>query len=144
MTKKETYTSDNLQHQSHFLTFFLKTINFFQIPAFYLNDQTSWPTPLLFPWTNSLAPRISTSENVKTVLVDSFLSKHYSNYLHVKLKVPEKDDNTDVLLVRNLTMGDVDLNQFTRLRNQMVTVAETFGREENVSSADTNNVQSHV
>ena len=35
-------------------------------------------------------------------------------------------------LVPNLTMGEVDFNQFMRLRNQLVNTAENFAREENL------------
>ena len=58
-------------------------------------------------------------------------SKNDSNYLDVKLKVFKKDDNKEFRLVQNLAMGEVDLNQFFRLRNQLVNGAENFAREEN-------------
>ena len=41
MSNSEAYVSNKLQHQSHSLTFLSKIIQFFQLPAFYLNDQTS-------------------------------------------------------------------------------------------------------
>ena len=58
-------------------------------------------------------------------------SKNDSNYLDVKLKVFEKDDNKEFRLVQNLTMGEADFN-LMRLRNQMVN-AENFAREENLT-----------
>ena len=61
-------------------------------------------------------------------------SKNDSNYLDLKLKVFEKDDNKEFRLVENLTLGGADLNQFKRLRNQLVNVAENFTREENLTS----------
>ena len=60
-------------------------------------------------------------------------SKNYSNYLDVKVKVFRKDDKKEFRLVRNLTMGEADFNQFMRLRNQLVNAAENFAREENLN-----------
>ena len=60
-------------------------------------------------------------------------SKNDSNYLYVKLKVFRKDDKKKFRLVQNLTMGEADFNQFMRLRNQLVNVAENFAREENLT-----------
>ena len=62
-----------------------------------------------------------------------FWSKDDSNYLVATLKVLENDDNSDFHLVRNITMGESDFNQFTQLRNQHVVAAETFGRDQNLS-----------
>ena len=53
-----------------------------------------------------------------------------SNYLDVKLKVFKKDDNKEFRLPQNLTMREVDFNQFMRLRNQLVNAAENFAGEE--------------
>ena len=58
--------------------------------------------------------------------------KNDSNYLDVKLKVFKKDDNKEIRLVQNLTMGEADFNQFLRLRNQLVNATENFAREENL------------
>ena len=62
-----------------------------------------------------------------------FWSKNDSNYLDVKLKVFNKDDNKEFRLVQNLTMGEADFNQFMRLRNQLVIAAEDVAREENLT-----------
>ena len=56
-------------------------------------------------------------------------SKNSSNYLDVNLKLFKKDDNKEFRLVQNLTMGEADFNQFMRLRNQLVNLAENFARE---------------
>ena len=61
-------------------------------------------------------------------------SKNDSNYLDVKLKVFKKGANKEFRLVQNLTMGGTDFNQFMRLRNQLVHAAETFAREENLTT----------
>ena len=68
-------------------------------------------------------------------------SKNGSNYLDVKLKVFKKNENKEFRLVKNLTMGEADFNQFMRLRNQLVNAAETFAGENFDRSADTYNVQ---
>ena len=60
-------------------------------------------------------------------------SKNDSNYLDVKLKVSRKVDKKEFRLVQNLTMGEADLNQYMRLRNQLVNAAENFAREENLT-----------
>ena len=59
-------------------------------------------------------------------------SKNGSNYLDVKLKVFKKDDKKEFRLVQNLTIAEADLNQFIRLRNQLVNAAENFARVENL------------
>ena len=60
-------------------------------------------------------------------------SKNDSNYLGVKLKIFEKDDNKEFRLVQNLTMGEAEFNQFMRLRNELVNAAGKFAREENLT-----------
>ena len=59
-------------------------------------------------------------------------SKKDSNYLDVKLKVFEKDDNKEFRPAQNLTLGEADFNQFMVLGKQLVNVAENFAREENL------------
>ena len=44
-------------------------------------------------------------------------SKSDSNYLDVKLKVFQKDDNKDFRLVLKLTMAEAGFNHLMRLRN---------------------------
>ena len=63
-----------------------------------------------------------------------FWSKNDSNYLDVKRKVFKKDDNKELRVVQNLTIGEADFNQFMRLRNQLVNAAENYGREEILTS----------
>ena len=62
-----------------------------------------------------------------------FWSKNDSNYLDLKFKVFRKDDKKEFRLVQNLTMGEAYLNQFMRLRNQLVNAAENFAREEHLT-----------
>ena len=50
--------------------------------------------------------------------------------MDVKLKFFKKDDNKEFRLAQNLTIGEVDFNQFLRLRNQLVNATEIFAREE--------------
>ena len=59
-------------------------------------------------------------------------SKKDSNHLNVKLEIFQKDDNKDFQLVQSPTRGEIDFNQFMRLRNQLVNAAENFAREENL------------
>ena len=71
-------------------------------------------------------------------------SKNDSNYLDVKLKVFNKDDNKEFRLDQSLTMGETDFNQFMGLRNPLVNAAENYAREKNIDpSADTYKVQRH-
>ena len=61
-------------------------------------------------------------------------SKNDSNYLEIKLKVFKREDkNVEFRLRQNLLMGEVDLNQFIRQRNQLVVAADNFLKEQNLS-----------
>ena len=61
-------------------------------------------------------------------------SNNDSNYLDIKLKVFKREDkNAEFRLRQNLSMGEVDFNQFIRQRNQLVVAADNFIREENLS-----------
>ena len=60
-------------------------------------------------------------------------SKNDCNYLDVKLRIFRKDDKKEFRLVQNFTMGKADFNQFMRLRNRLINVAENFAREENLT-----------
>ena len=53
--------------------------------------------------------------------------------MDVKLKVFKKDDNKEFRLLLNHTMGEADINQFMRLRNELVNAAETFAKEQNLT-----------
>ena len=59
-------------------------------------------------------------------------SKNFLDYLDVKLKLFKRDKNKQFRLAQNLTMGDADLNQFIRLRNQLVVAVRDFSKEENL------------
>ena len=60
-------------------------------------------------------------------------SKTDSNYLDVKLKLFNKDDNKEFRLVQNLTMAEADCNLFMRLRNQLVNATQNFARRESLT-----------
>ena len=61
-------------------------------------------------------------------------SKNDSNYLEIKLKVFKREDkNAEFRLRQNRSMGEVDLNQFIRQRNQLVVAADNFLKEQNLS-----------
>ena len=51
----------------------------------------------------------------------------------MKLKVFKKDENKQFRLAENLTMGEADFIQFTRLRNQLAVAVRDFSKEENLS-----------
>ena len=59
-------------------------------------------------------------------------SKNSSDNLDVKLKVFRKGENKQFRLVQNLTMGEANFIQFTRLRNQLVVAIRDFSKEENL------------
>ena len=48
----------------------------------------------------------------------------------MKLKVFKKDENKHFRLARNLTIGEADLSQVIRLRNQLVVAVRDFSKEE--------------
>ena len=53
--------------------------------------------------------------------------------MDVKFKVFEKDDSKEFQLAQKLTRGEADFNQFMRFRNGLVTAAENFAEEENLT-----------
>ena len=59
-------------------------------------------------------------------------SKHSFDYLDEKLKKFKTDENKEFRLAQNLTMGELDFNQFIRLRNQLVVAVRGFSKEENL------------
>ena len=60
-------------------------------------------------------------------------TKNDSNYLDIKLKVFKREDkNAEFRLRQNLSMGEADVNQFIRQRNQLVVAADNFVREQNL------------
>ena len=61
-------------------------------------------------------------------------SKNDSNYLDIKLKVFKREDkNPEFRLRQNLSMREVEFNQFIRQRNQLVVAADNFLREQLLS-----------
>ena len=60
-------------------------------------------------------------------------SKNDSNYLDIKIKVFKREDKNDEFRLRqNLSMGEVDFNQFIRQRNQLVVAADNSPRDQNL------------
>ena len=59
-------------------------------------------------------------------------SKNSFDYLNVKLKVLKRDKNKQIRLAQNLKKGEADLNQFIRLRNQLVVAVGDFSKKENL------------
>ena len=61
-------------------------------------------------------------------------TKNDSNYLDIKVKVFKREDkNAEFRLRQNLSMGEVDFNQYIRQRNQLVVPADNFLREQNLT-----------
>ena len=61
-------------------------------------------------------------------------TKNDSNYLDIKPKVFKREDKTaEIRLRQNLSMGEADITQFIRQRNQLVVAADSFLREQNLS-----------
>ena len=58
-------------------------------------------------------------------------SKNPFGLLDMKLKVFKRDENKEFQLAQNLTMGEAELNQIIRLRNQLVVAVRDFSKEEN-------------
>ena len=138
MNKKETFLCDNLQHQNQFLTLFLKTQNhFFQLPALYLNDQTSQLEALLLSETNSIVPTIRTWRMSRQIL-----SKKESKKWVQNLKCSRKMTTKTFGSIQNPTTGETVCNIFMNLRNQLVIAAGKVV-EEIVASADTIIVRRH-
>ena len=62
-------------------------------------------------------------------------SKNDSNYLDIKLKVFKREyEIAEFRLRQNLLMGEADLDQFVRQRNQLVVAADNFLSEQILSS----------
>ena len=59
-------------------------------------------------------------------------SKNSFDYLDIKLKKFNKDENKQFGLAQNLTMGEADSNEFIRQRNQLVVAVRDFSKEENL------------
>ena len=59
-------------------------------------------------------------------------SQNYFDYLDVRLKVFNKDENKQFRLAKNLTMREADFIQFIRLRNQLVVAVIDFSKVENL------------
>ena len=51
----------------------------------------------------------------------------------MKVKVLRKDENEQFRLAQNLKTGDAHLNQFVRLRNQLVVAVRDFSKRENLA-----------
>ena len=131
MTKNDAYSSNELQLQNHSLTSMLEN-NSLLSAASILS-----PSPIAYNTTSSLDKQICTDFADFGKCQDTFghfsWSKIHSNFLDVKLKVFEKDDNKKFRLVQNPRLAEANFSQFMPLRNQLVIAAENLAREENLS-----------
>ena len=128
MTKKDAYIVNEMQLQNHCSTIFHKNKSLLSATSILSRS------PMTYNTTASLDKLTCTDYVDFGKCQDRFgqfsRSKNDSNYLDVKLKVFKKDERKEFRLVKNLTLGEADFNQFMRLRNQVVNSAENFAREE--------------
>ena len=113
-----------------FLYIHLQKSLFFQLPAFYFVHP--WLTILLFLDKLTCIDCVDFGKCQHSFGWFSW-SKKDSNYLDVKLKVFQKDDNKDFHRVLNVTMGEADFNKLKQFRNQLIIAVKNFARAENVS-----------
>ena len=129
--QKHAYISNEMQLQNHSLTFIHKNKSFPSATSILSCS------PMADNTTVSSDKLICTNYVEFGKCQDRFgqfpWSKNDSSYLDMKLKVFKKDENKEFRLVQNFTMGEADFNQFMRLRNHLVNVAENFAREENLT-----------
>ena len=131
MTKKVAYISSELQLQKQSLTFIHKNRSLVSATRFLSRSLMAYNTTVF-------SDKLACTDYVDFGKCQDrfgrfFWLKNGSKYLNVKLKLFKKDDNKEFRLVQNLTVGEADVNQFMRLRNQLVNPAESFAREENLT-----------
>ena len=140
--QKHAYISTERQLRNHFLTFIHKNISLLSAISFLSRSTMAYNT------TASLDKLTCTKYVDFGKCQDSFgqfsWSKSDSNYLDVKLKVFKKDDNKELPLVQNLTMGGADFNQFMRLRIQLINAASKFAREESLTPVQIPTMSEHM
>ena len=51
----------------------------------------------------------------------------------MKLKLFKKDENKEIQLAQNMTVGEAEFNQFIRLNNKLVVAFRDYGKEENLT-----------
>ena len=119
---KIAYISNEMQLQSHSLIFIHKNKSLLSATSILSRSA------LAYNITPSLDKLTSTDSVNFGKCQDRFgrfsWSKNDSNYLDVKRKVFKKDDNKELRLVQNFTMGEANFNQSLQLRNQLVSAAE--------------------
>ena len=121
-----------MQDQNHFLTLLLENNSLFSA-ASVLSQR---PNLLIYNTTASL-DKLICSDYVNFGKCQDSCSRFTcsqidSNFLDVNVREFKRDENRDLRLIQNLTMGEIHFNQCMRLRNQLV-IAANFGREENLS-----------
>ena len=131
MTKKHAYRSNELQLRNHSVTFIHLNKSLPSVISILSRS------PVAYNTTVSLEKLTCTDYldfgNYQDRFRQFSWSKKDSKYLDVEFKVFKKDENQEFRLVEKPTMGDADFNQFMRLRKQLVSVAENFAREENLT-----------
>ena len=129
--QKHAYISNEIQLQNHFLTLIHKTKSLLSATSILSRSHMAYNT------TASLDKLTCTDYadvgNCQDKFGRFYWSKNHSNYLDVKLKIFQKNDNKEFRLAQNLTMGEANFNQFMRLRNQLVNAAENVATEDNLT-----------
>ena len=130
MTKKDAYISNELQLQNLSLTFIHKINLSFQLPAFYLVTQG-----LQHYWFFGQANlyRLCGLWQMSTQISTNFLVQKRLQLLGCKTQSFQEEDNKDFRLVRDITTGESDFNQFQQIFNQLVIAAENLAAEQNLS-----------
>ena len=130
MTKKDAYTSNELQLQNHSLTFIHK-----KIPSFSYQHSISFTHGFehycLLGQANLV--RFCAVWQMAKHIWTYFTVQKGCLYLDVKLEIFKKNDNKEFRLVESLTMGEAEFKQFMRLRSPQVIVAKNFAREVKLS-----------
>ena len=129
--QKHAYISNEMQLQSHSLTFIHKNKSLISATSILSRSPMAYNT-------TAFLDKVNCTDYVDFGKCQERFgrlswSKNDSNYLDVKLKVLKKDDNKEFRLVQNLTMGEADLIQFMPLRIQLLNPAKKLAREESLA-----------
>ena len=126
MTKKDGYTSNEVQLQNHSSTFIHKKKSILSTTSILSRSPMAYKT--IASLDNLTCTDYVAYGNCQDRFGQLSCAKNDSNYLDVKLKLFEKDDNIEFRLVQNFLIGEAVFNQFMRLKNQLDIAAENYAR----------------
>ena len=133
MTKRDAYICNEMQLQTHSLTFIHKNK---PLPS---ATSTLYHSPMAYNTTTSLN-KLTCADYVDFGKCQDrsgqfSWTKIDSNYLKIKLKVLKGEDKIAEFRPRqNFSMREADSNRFFRQRNQLVVAADNLFRDQNLSS----------